>query len=249
MERWLPVSGYEDRYAVSSLGRVKRLACEMSTNGIGVRIAPARILVQSMYNGFVRVGLNQNGYVTTRPVHMLVAEAFVPNPRGYKNVYFRDENRKNCRAKNLYWCDPISRTTAVKAGKVSWDVVRRIRKLYATTPTKIIVEATGLSAKAVREIGNNATWRDPDYKPQKAAYDPERNGTLTWAQVRRIREIGKEKTLAELASLFGVSHVNISSILNYRTWYPDPLSSTHPSDEGRSVRRNGLLRQDRRYRS
>lgn len=48
-----------------------------------------------------------NGYlaVCSVPVyvHRLVAEAYVPNPLGYKNVKFRDGNRLNVNFTNLEW--------------------------------------------------------------------------------------------------------------------------------------------------
>lgn len=44
-----------------------------------------------------------DGVRTHRRVAVLVAQAFVANPHKYKRVGFRDNDKRNCRADNLYW--------------------------------------------------------------------------------------------------------------------------------------------------
>ena len=38
-------------------------------------------------------------------IHQLVAEAFVPNPNGYKNIRHKNGNKKDNRAVNLEWVE------------------------------------------------------------------------------------------------------------------------------------------------
>jgi hypothetical protein len=44
-----------------------------------------------------------DGVIRSVGVHVLVAEAFVPNPEGYEYVRPIDRNMANCRADNLKW--------------------------------------------------------------------------------------------------------------------------------------------------
>lgn len=95
-ERWRPVVGYETRYWVSDLGRVRSQRCVLSP-------AP-----QS--KGYLCVSL-YDGSSPKRPktfcVHDLVAVAFVgPKPIG-KQVNHKDTQKTNNRATNLEYVTPL----------------------------------------------------------------------------------------------------------------------------------------------
>lgn len=55
-------------------------------------------------NGYVRVGLYDNGKTIHYLIHRLVAEAFLPNPNDLPCVNHKDENRQNNILSNLEWC-------------------------------------------------------------------------------------------------------------------------------------------------
>ena len=85
------VPGY-NTFLVSNLGNVKHI------NGTpkALRDHP---------QGYLQVYLREEGKVgKTHLVHRLVAEAFIPNPEGYKYVDHRDHNKKNNIRTNLTWC-------------------------------------------------------------------------------------------------------------------------------------------------
>lgn len=53
-------------------------------------------------NGYLRVTLQQaNGKNTTRFIHRLLAEAFIPNPENKETVNHKDENKTNNSLDNL----------------------------------------------------------------------------------------------------------------------------------------------------
>jgi hypothetical protein len=93
-EVWKPVVGFEGLYEVSNLGRVKSLK-RTTTSG--------RELVQSLNRGYKYVVLSKNGKQYNAKVHRLVAESYIPNPEGKKEVNHIDGNKANNAVENLEW--------------------------------------------------------------------------------------------------------------------------------------------------
>ena len=92
---------------VSTLGRVRTLD-KMVWNGKGTWLMKGRVLKQSNdKDGYLQVRILIDGKGTTKKVHRLVAQAFIPN---YDNL--PEVNHKNCvrddnRAINLEWCSHL----------------------------------------------------------------------------------------------------------------------------------------------
>lgn len=102
-EVWKPVVGYEGRYEVSSLGRVRSVDhyVEQDCFGrTGRRLYKGRLLKQFMgHNGYLHVSIRK-GHIYT---HRAVAMAFVPGYFEGAFVNHIDENKLNNRADNLEW--------------------------------------------------------------------------------------------------------------------------------------------------
>ena len=96
-EIWKPVKGYEGRYEVSNLGRVKSLG---GTSMFGKNLLQRyeKILKNTeLKNGYFVVSLKEKKFY----VHRLVAEAFLSNKDGLPCINHKDENRKNNFVENL----------------------------------------------------------------------------------------------------------------------------------------------------
>lgn len=100
-EVWRPVIGFERVYEVSNFGIVRSLPRE-SQSGLRRRLLKPCVLRPTTQNrGYLLVCFSVDSKRAYRTVHRLVAQAFVPNPHGLKEVNHFDGNKGNNRAENL----------------------------------------------------------------------------------------------------------------------------------------------------
>lgn len=102
-EIWKDIQGYEGKYQISSLGRVKSCRRTSVVNG-GVYSRSEKILKQSIVSGYNTVCLCNQSMQKNFKVHRLVASSFVPNPNNFKYINHIDENKQNNSSDNLEWC-------------------------------------------------------------------------------------------------------------------------------------------------
>lgn len=184
-EIWKPVVGYEGRYEVSNLGRVKSLPrCLIRANG-RAHPQPEKIFKQSPDRaGYMRVGLYSldNAKRLNKLVHRLVCEAFHgPSIGDKKFVNHKDLNKANNLVDNLEWVtnqenmdhaaahgvyNPIRRKSPVPRQSVSTEVALRLKvevESGISSGTLDIPELSrrfGMSVVAVRCIASGLTWSD-----------------------------------------------------------------------------------------
>lgn len=107
-ETWQPILGFEDRYAVSNLGRIKSLPFmqryllrngEEAYRKTSERIVKAR----PINSGYLVVKLCRDNASMGKLVHRLVAIAFVDGYDVGREVNHKDGNKLNNEADNLEW--------------------------------------------------------------------------------------------------------------------------------------------------
>ncbi len=103
-ETWRPIPGYEGRYEVSNMGRVKSLSRPLVIAGRTYRLLPDRIMQLHVHNnGYAVVWLRIPGSHKKFYVHRLVAYGFIPMPAGKEVVNHKDRDRRNNSLENLEW--------------------------------------------------------------------------------------------------------------------------------------------------
>ena len=91
-EIWKSIKGYEN-YEVSNTGKVR-----------STKYKKPRIMKQSLQtSGYRIIPLSHNGIRSTKYIHRLMAEAFIPNPEDLPTVLFRDRDKNNITLENLKW--------------------------------------------------------------------------------------------------------------------------------------------------
>lgn len=104
-EEWKPITGYEDYYEVSNIGRVRSLERVVSRkNGTTCTIHARLKNLGTDKDGYKKVLISKNGINRCLFVHRLVAEAFIPNPDNLPQINHKDERQDNNVVNNLEWC-------------------------------------------------------------------------------------------------------------------------------------------------
>ena len=102
MEEWRDIKGYEGKYQVSNLGRVKSLNYRGNTNKEHI------LKPRELRGGYRQIKLYKNGSREYYLIHRLVAETFIPNPNNLPCVNHKIDNfehRSDNRVENLEWCN------------------------------------------------------------------------------------------------------------------------------------------------
>lgn len=144
-EEWRDVVGYEGRYMVSNLGRVKNYPNRTRRD--------ARIITPHIIRSYYSVCLRDSfGNSKQHRVHRLVAKAFIPNPYNLPQVNHKDENKLNNRLDNLEWCDAEYNTNYGTARERQAETFRKNKRGLEKPHLHKPVEMISLSGDVLRRF-------------------------------------------------------------------------------------------------
>lgn len=157
------IAGFEGLYEVDQDGNVYSIR-----QGQGRRIC--KIQPYSVGN-YLKVNLySEDGKQHKKFVHRIVAETFIPNPQGFKEVNHIDCNGKNNSVENLEWCDRRKnlehayahgkKRQGEKHGmhKLTLEQAREIK--FSNAPQKELAEAFNVSQSTISAIQCGRIWKE-----------------------------------------------------------------------------------------
>ena len=159
-EIWKPVAvkGFESKYEVSNLGRVKSIGTyNTCKRGVLVPIIDT--------SGYEHVMLFNNGMRKDISVHRLVALTFIPNSNRLRYVNHKDENIRNNNVSNLEWCTN-SYNVAYSVGKAVGQYSKegtliKVFNTIADASRELKIPTTNISkcCKGLRKSAGNFVWK------------------------------------------------------------------------------------------
>jgi len=168
VEEWRPIAGYPD-YAVSNLGRIKRLTSRTCAKAGSILKTPPR----SKKAPYPAVDLCRDGETRTFAVHQLVAAAFIgPCPDGIE-VNHKNGDKTDPKASNLeYATSSANQMHAYATGLQSAvgelngqailneEQVREIRAAYRGVfgEGAKLAKIYGVSPATIRDVFHRRTW-------------------------------------------------------------------------------------------
>jgi hypothetical protein len=173
-ERWLPVPGYEGRYEVSDLGRIKSVARVIERADGKPNPIPEKIL-KPITKGkrYPMANLYDAAGMKTHLWHRIVTLAFLgPCPEGCQ-VAHNDGNPFNNKLSNLRYATVLEnnhdkfrhgtvfRGEQIGTSKLDPEKVREIRRLYfqEAYSQQAIADKFGVDQTAISSVVTRRTWR------------------------------------------------------------------------------------------
>jgi hypothetical protein len=170
-EEWRECPGYEGRYEVSSLGRIRSLPrTEEARNGVSRSVYGGILKPMVHTQGYLQVSLRKKGQMRTVRLHRLIAEAFHGRLRNalHNEVAHLDGNPSNARADNLKWVSKVEnhshklrhgthhRGSRHPGAKLTEEQALAI--LTSNAPRSELAEQYSVSAYTIDDIRSRKRW-------------------------------------------------------------------------------------------
>lgn len=153
-ELWKDIPGYDGKYQVSNIGRVRSM---WRNNQHKDHIGTVTILKQTeREDGYMRVALTKNGKRKNYYVHRLVAEAFIPNPDNLPQVNHKSEVKTENYVENLEWCG--SRYNSMYGTKIERWRMKKAKPVVQTTMDGEFVRMFKSEEEAERLCGYDSAY-------------------------------------------------------------------------------------------
>ena len=150
---WREIKGFP-HYRINRHGQVKRLdAVVVDSRGISYKRKGRILNNRKTPGGYVQVDMSEDGVVHGRFVHVLLANAFIPNPDNLPIVNHKDENPSNYDLSNLEWCD-YSYNAKYSVDKIKKAHIKEMRAVIRINPKT--GEETEYEGIRIAERENNA---------------------------------------------------------------------------------------------
>lgn len=155
-EEWRNIKGYEGKYQVSNLGRVKSLNYRQT--------GKEKIMNPGLLRkGYLGICLCKNGKQIPVKIHRLVAETFLPNPNNLPVINHIDENPANNRIDNLEFCTikyNVDYSLAKQIGQFkNGKLVKVYNALNDTKKDGFMASAVCLCCKGKRNQHHGYEWK------------------------------------------------------------------------------------------
>lgn len=213
-EVWKVIEGYNGKYEVYNMGRVK-------TYGKFGKIDKSKVsFIKPSNDGknYYQVRLTTKGKTTHFRLHRLVAEYFLENPNNYPYINHKDGCKSHNWVDNLEYCTPRqnsihSQETGLQGKRrFTFEMAEEIRKLKNEGMREAeIAKLYNTDYHYIRRIVIGAKWSNNYIKTN--------NAKITEETVISIKRKLKEYfSVKEVAMLFNVKYNLVYNIKIGKTW-------------------------------